>query len=165
MKLFATSKDEKIVKTRENAAQLEEQKRLRVQKKMELNDLRVQKQRQLMIEHSQFRKHINMLKQLKKDWNMRRKQRKEEYMKALSEHKLKSADEKVKKFLKKKQKLVRCRSAINKALDVEQFHLHEAIHSMALTKKWDQSVIDDLASFEMTSTAPETTIRPKTAKN
>lgn len=167
MKQLSQERDQKIMQTVETAAQIEREKREQVMKKMEENDNRVQKQRQLMIEHLEFRKHINMLKQLKKDWNMRRKQRKEEYLKVLSEQKLRMDEEKVAQFAKERKTMIRSRSAINRALELQQFKIKEALHSMAISKKWNPLVIEELAggSVDLASSKPSTrgSMRPRTA--
>lgn len=168
MKQLSQERDQKILQTMETAAQIEREKRDQVIKKMQDNEARVQKQRQLMIEHLEFRKHINMLKQLKKDWNMRRKQRKEEYLKALSEEKLKTDEQKVNQFKHERRTMIRSRSAINRALELQQFQIKEALHSMALTKKWNPVVIEQLAggSVDLASSGKTSTrgsMRPRTA--
>jgi len=167
MKQLSQERDQKIMQTMESAAQIEREKREQVIRKMQENEARVQKQRQLMIEHLEFRKHINLLKQLKKDWNMRRKQRKEEYLKALSEDKLKTDEAKVNQFKKERKTMIRSRSAINRALELQQFQIKEALHSMALTKKWSPAVIEQLAggSLDLASGKVSTrgSLRPRTA--
>lgn len=145
---ISSERDEKIAKTRESADLILEEKRKLIIQKAEEDDRKVEKQRDLQQESLEFKKHEEMLRGLKKEWNVRRKRKKDEYFNSLIRDKMKEEENRIKRFLQDRDSMIKQRQDFNTQHMMQKHEIKQALTKMAITKKWDADFLKSIGQEE-----------------
>jgi hypothetical protein len=147
--------DSKIKQTRENAETLIEERRQLILKKSCEADRKVERQRELNAEGIEIKKHEEMLRGLKKEWNVRRKRLKQDYQKQQVKESIREEGIRTAQFLKERDKMIQSRLEFNTQHTLQKYEIREALSKMTVTKKWDT---DFLRSISQTDRSLKSTL-------
>jgi hypothetical protein len=162
-KSISAERDDKIQRTRELAEQILEERRKLIMQRSKEADLKVERQKQLLAENIEFKKHEEMLRGLKKEWNVRRRRRKEEYMNSKLKAKMSDDEKRIRRFLKDRDNMIKQRQDFNSQHMLQKSEIKQALHRMAVTKKWDTDFLKSITQEERpVKTATTLNSRPRT---
>lgn len=161
---LSAQRDEKIAKTRKAAEKILEEKRNKILIKAEEADRKVEKQRRLIAEALEYKKHEETLQRMKKEWFVVRKRRKEEYLIAVTKEKMQEEERRVQQFLRDRDIMIKKRQELNDQQMLQKNEIRQALNKMAVTNKWDPDFLQTLRHDDhSTRTATTQKSRPRIA--
>mmetsp|Transcript_13018 Transcript_13018/g.24177 ORF Transcript_13018/g.24177 Transcript_13018/m.24177 type:complete len:519 (-) Transcript_13018:3071-4627(-) len=161
LKSLSAERDDKIIRTRELAEQIQEEKRKLILQKSQEADIKVEKVKEILSENIEFKKHEEMLRSLKKEWNVRRRRRKEDYMKSKVKQKMIEDERRIQHFLKDRDFMIKQRQDFNTKHMLQKYEIKQALLRMAVTKKWDTEFLKSISQEERSvKTATSSQSRP-----
>lgn len=161
LRSISEDRDDKIKRTMELAEQILEERRQLIMQKSAEADLKVEKQKQLIAENIDFKKHEDMLRSLKKEWNVRRRRRKEEYLRDRAKQKMKEDERRIRRFLKDRDHMIKQRQDFNTEHMMQKHEIKQALLKMAVTKKWDTGYLKSISQEDRSvKTANSSQSRP-----
>lgn len=144
LKSVSQERDAKMLLAKEQAEKILEERKNHILTKCEQSEVRVEKQKKVLNDHVELKKHISMLKGMKKEWNVKRQKRKEDYLKTLSELKMQDDEERIQKFMRQKEQMLKMRSEINTENQMQQTKIKQTLYHMAISKKWDPNQLKSI---------------------
>ena len=139
-------KDIKIQRIRETAEeQLEDFRR-----KLAQSQVSVERQKRKELQKLRQKKWKEALKQEQRDWNVNRQRKKEKYERLQLVKELEDKNHRTEVYLSARQRMLKQRSDLNYENDMQKFEIKQAMLRVALTKKWDPGVIEEIVKSPQT---------------
>jgi hypothetical protein len=151
LRSLSQERDVKLQVTKEQADKLLEERKAQILTKCEQSEQRVEQQKKRLSDHVELKKHISMLKSMKKEWNVKRQKRREEYLKTLNELKMQGDEERIQKFMTEKERMLKLRSDINSENQLQKTKIKQSLYQMAVTKRWDPSQLKQIVESRSNS--------------
>ena len=145
LRLSSSQRNDRILKTRENSERRLEQSRMQILKKSAESDQKVQEQRRQLELEMEQRRYRDMLKDLKKEMNLERFHRKQEYLAEQAEKRLHEQYRRIGQFSKMKSQAIDRRLRLSTENEIKKFAMKESLYRMTVSKKWDFKLLRQIA--------------------
>lgn len=157
LRMSSSQRNDRISKTREISERMLEQSRRHILKKSAESDQKVAEQKQKLEQEMEQRRYRDMLKDLKKEMNLQRFRRKQDYIAQQAERRLHEQYRRIDQFGRLKSQVINRRLQLSTENEIKKFAVKESLYQMTVSKKWDFKLLQRIA--EEGSPA---SLRPKT---
>jgi hypothetical protein len=158
LRMSSSQRNDRIFKTRETSEKMLEENRKQILKKSSESDLKVAEQKQKLEQEMEQRRYRDMLKDLKKELNLQRFRRKQDYIAQQAERRLQEQYRRIDQFGRMKSQVLNRRLQLSTENEIKKFSMKESLYQMTVSKKWDFKLLKKIAE-EGGSTSKS---RPKT---